>query len=365
MPQKIALTLLLTLFFLLAMSYARPKDTFISYKAEPKIKAAQPLKYFQKIDDLIKQALLKDLSPKEKSFLRAMSWLNRFVDEESHFKELFPYYLLLMHEVSFSEEREHQKTIARLSARMSLERAQSQLKEIYSLDEKGRWHLIGALHILPLYPEFRTHFIEYYRENYSGFPETYTHANGISFEQAVQDRDHQISGDYLIDTSFLHYYLKKTHDQEVWWPKDLFPDYLTAFEKFDYDLSYNVDSENFLNLGFLATHVILVLTNYGEFAIEESLNQAKAQAYIEATFDKVRFQVGNLDLLAEYGQCLKILTRGDEPRIDELEKLIFGLQHKDGSWGSAEDFSSDAYNAFHPTWAVLTALNYPKKGDTD
>lgn len=126
------------------------------------------------------------------------------------------------------------------------------------------------------------------------------------------------------------------------------------FEEFDYSIKDISDSVTFIDAAFLATHVVLVLTNYGENPVVVDRNIIKAQKVLEETYQRVR-HMGYVDLLAEYLQCFKILKPGRDTRVCEFEDLLFGSQRADGSFGMQSDFRSNAYNAFHPTWSVLTA----------
>ncbi len=348
------------LFVLLVASLRFFGEPFLAYKSPiPKPKTQQPLKYSQPIDDVINETLKLELSLREKAIILGMRWAIHFADKDTNFNFIFPYYILFLHEMTFSEDRVHQREIAQLAMRMSLARAQVKLAKLYPKNEDGRWKLIAILHILLKYPEYKTPFLDFFREHFAHYPSTYTPSEGVGFSAAIQTQNYQIMGDYLINTSFLHYYLAKTKEPELALPANFFPEYLKKLEKFDYDLTHQTGDNNFMESAFLATHVVLILTNYGEFPIKDDINKRKAQAYLEATFDQVSNEVGNLDLLAEYVQSLKILNPGKDPRIAGLEKLLFGLQRADGSWGSLQDFNSNPYDAFHPTWSVLTAINHP------
>src|SRR6185436_2404269 len=111
-------------------------------------------------------------------------------------------------------------------------------------------------------------------------------------------------------------------------PKDSFPEYLKAFEKFIYQ-DHQIEDPRFRDLGYLATHIPLVLTNYGEYELNNSMNAKNAKAYIESSFEKTR-QLGDFDLFAEYIQSLKMFNPKDR-RIKDLERFIYSLQRPDGS----------------------------------
>lgn len=359
---RVFLATVVVIMFVLLVGYLRFKhDPFFAYRAPLKKVESESLKHFQAVDEVIKNALSLELSPRERAIILGMRFVIRFADKDVNFKFIFPSYLLLLHEMTSSEDRKYQREIAQMAVRASLLRAQKILPELYLKNESGRWQLIGILHILLKYPEYKTSFFDFFRERFGNYPATYTQNEGISFSTAIKTRRYKILGDYLINSSFLHYYLAKINEPELVLPQDLFPRYLREFEQFDYDVTHPISDNQFIDSGFLATHVVLILTNYGEFAIKDDSNMRKAQAYLEATLNQVQHDLGYLDLLAEYVQCLKILNPGKDPRILDLEKLLLGLQRPDGSWSSWQDFKSNPYDAFHPTWSVLTAINHPNK----
>lgn len=340
------------------IGYVGPKfDPYIAYhslsKSPPKEKT---LNYFQPVDDLIKNKLTENISSREKAIIEGLRFVVRMVDDEKKFDFIFPSFILLVYEMIQSHGRIHQKEVAELTLRMSLARAQNRLNKIFPLNsEERKWQLIGMFHILHHYAEYSAPYFDFYRRHF--LSSTHEPVHEIAFKDAIKQRSYKTIGHYLINLSFLHYYLRMAKNLDFPLPQDRFLEYLKDFEAFDYDFSHEPNSEEFVDSGFLATHVILVLTNYGQFPIKNDINKQKAQKYIDDTLDKTRFQLGYLDLLAEYLQCLKILHTGQK-HIAELEKLLFELQRPDGSWGTARDFNSNPYNAFHPTWAVLTALNH-------
>jgi hypothetical protein len=85
----------------------------------------------------------------------------------------------------------------------------------------------------------------------------------------------------------------------------------------------------------------------------------KAAHYIQESFSKV-YNLGYIDLLAEYIQCLKIiqpLIKNSTKEISKYEQFLLDQQRSDGSWGNDRSDNGDPYTVFHPTWAVLTAIN--------
>ncbi|TQV88715.1 DUF6895 family protein [Aliikangiella coralliicola] len=321
------------------------------------------LNHNQNIEKRIRDALSHDLPHKEAAILSGLHWLLQFIDQDTNFNDVFSDFIILAHELSRTDIRSHQAEIAGQLLKQSLQRGQEHLDLLFPDDEEGRWDFIGLLPIIANSPEFQEPYFKFYQQQYGELPISPYRSGDMDFQQAVTNSDYEVIGDYLIDTSFLHYYLKQMSEHAsntniLRLPEDNFLMYLKSFESFDYNLDHPVESDEFSDLAYLATHVVLVLTNYGEFEISPSLNNSKVNDYIEQTYPLVRHQLSDLDLLAEYLQCLKILNNEDDKKIALAEQFLLSLQRKDGSWGTMSDFNGEPYIVFHPTWAVLTALNH-------
>lgn len=342
-------------------SQALGQEVFKAYQdpaSKPKSLKTRDLVNYAEEDRLIAQKFEKKLSNKERAILHGLYWLIGFADSDKNFDFLSSSFLLLLYEMTFSKGRVEQQEIAKLILKKSLARAEKRLSKLFPPSERSQWMLIGLFHILLKYPEFMPSFQKYYEDKFAiKDPESQSKEEKRDFDLAIKDKSYRAIYEELIDTSFLHYYLSLTKDPIKKLPRDNFPVYLKQLESLDYDENLPVKSDIFINIGYLATHVILVLTNYGEFLIKNDVNMRKAKTYIKNTFDKVRNELGYLDLLAEYVQCLEILEPRNNEHIKESIKFLIDLQRSDGSWGTASSIQSDPYTAFHPTWAVLTALN--------
>lgn len=343
------------IYFILSASYIHAeRDSFGAYRnlapsSSPLL--PQTLKHYTAAQKLIQNKLTKKLSRKEASILRALDWLIGFADKDENFDFVSTNFFLLLYEMTASRGRIHQKEVAQLILETSFARAQKRLSQIYPPEKDTKESFIGLLQILLDYPQFQAPYYKYYTRAFSFKDEKF------NFQKAQSSNDYRQMYEHLVSASFLYYYLLKDKATTLALPENSFLEDLKKLEKFEYKTSYPVPSYEFVQLGYLATHVVLVLTNYGQFAISPSTNARKAARYIQATFDKVRDKLGYLDLYAEYIQCLKILNIAPSARINKLEDFLFDLQRPDGSWGTEQTFKSDPYTAFHPTWAVITALN--------
>ncbi len=340
--------------------YNRKIDPFSAYKDESSFSKSLEttlLLNYAPEEKLIIEKLKLELSPRERSIIAGIHWLVRFADKEENLEQIFSYFILFLHEMMASDKREHQREVAQIILKKTLAIGQKKLSSFYKKDESGRWEFIGILPILAHHREFEATYFKFYQEYFSQIVPPYQ-SNDMTMSEAIKQNNYTVIGDYLIYGSFLHYYLLKAKQSAIVLPNNQFEEYLKELERFEYKKDYDYHSIEFRDLAYLATHVVLVLTNYGEFPLEKSLNSKKAESFIDFTFKNVRYHVGDLDLLSEYVQCLKILKPLD-PRISPAEKFIFSLQRQNGSWGRGEDFFSSPYNAFHPSWAALTALNHP------
>lgn len=361
---KIIVSALIFTIITLSASYASYKfDPFSQYRnfiKRPLAIKAKQLKYYNEEEKLIRAKLKLDLSQRERVILAGLHWMICFIDDDSNFDGLFADFMLFMQTMTHSHGRQHQKEVAQSIVRTSLARAQNKLDKLFETNEESRWRLLGIFYILAQYPEFQDSYFNFYKTHYksSNLEEPFEFEN-TKFADALKAEKYQVLFVYLVQTSFLHYYLALGKNQDFVMPKDKFGEYLKEFESFNYNLNYSAHDPEFRQLGYLATHIPLVLTNYGEFNIKDGVNKDKVQAYIEATFDKVKNSLGDFDLFAEYVQCLKILNPGRDPRIKDLEKFIYSLQRPDGSWGSERDFTTNPYTAIHPGGAALMALNQP------
>jgi hypothetical protein len=317
------------------------------------------LKHNQTLEKNIRKKLLLPLLEKEKRILSGLHWLLKFIDDDQRFNDVFTDFIILANELKRGS-RAHQSEIATQLLKNCLKRAIPKLKQLFPADEEGRWDFIGILPILSKSTEFRSTYYAFYKQNFSTnkIPNYYEH-HELSFNDAVNQSNFEVMGDYLIDISFLHYFIKSDTKNTLKLPANRFKHYLAQFESFNYNLELDKNSDSYSEQAYLATHIPLVLTNYGEFKIPSGINTDKVKNYIDKTYHSIRYSVNDLDLLAEYLQCLKMLAKSNsDERIPELERLFFSLQRSNGSWGKQTDFDGDAYNMFHPTWAVLTALNH-------
>lgn len=343
--------------------YAETKrDPFFRYRDFVKkplniIKPEKALHYGHE-EELIRAKLKLDLSKKERSILAGLHWILGLADDDEAFAALFPDFMLFLDKMSVSHDRIHQKEVVDKIIKKSFARAGKNLDNLFTKEDMSRWRFIGLFPILLRHPEFRDHYYSFYEKHWPDLKKAF-YVKDLDFNRAMKEDKYQPIFDYLVWPSFLHYYLSEVKKSPVVTPEDLFPKYLEEFKNFNYK-EHPIDQPEFRDLGYLATHVVLALTNYGQLPILEGRNTQKVRKYLELSLEKAR-QLGDFDLFAEYIQSLKILSVLDEQKLKELENFIYDLQRPDGSWGSERDFTTHPYTAIHPGGAALMALNQETK----
>jgi len=334
------------------------RDPFFRYRDFEKkalhITKPEKVQHYGAEEALIRAKLSFELSKKERAILAGLHWILGLVDEDIAFATLFPDLMLFLDKMTASQDRIHQKEVVNLIIKTSFARAAKQLDTLFSNQDMSRWRFIGLFPILLRHPEFQDEYFSFYQKKWPDLEKKF-YVKDFDINKAIKEDKYQALFDYLVWPSFLHYYLVEVKKSPLTVPEDLFSSYLQAFEKFDYK-EYAISQPEFRNLGYLATHVILALTNYGQAPIQDSINTQKVKKYIESSFEKTRL-LGDFDLFAEYIQSLKILHPEGDARIPDLENFLYDLQRPDGSWGSERDFSTHPYTAIHPGGAALMALN--------
>lgn len=342
-------------------SFAETTDPFARYRGPSGGKVSiqeKGLTKFADAEKLILQKLKLDLSQRERAILGGLHYLITSLNEDSHFDGVFSDFILLLTTLSHSEDRVHQRDVIDVITRTSLARAQDRLPLIYKSDEKSRGNFLYILQALWRYKNFQGPYFDFYRRTFKPIPDNVFQQLRHNFALTIATADYRGMFGLLVGPAMVHFYrAKETSSPALNLPKDDFVDYLKDFEKFRYIDDHPALTNQFRDLGYLATHVVLLLTNYGEFPLPGKKISRDAANYIEASLARVEKELGDFDLFAEYIQCIKLISRGRDERISRFEKFIYDLQRTNGAWGSDFDFMQSAYTAIHPTGAALMALN--------
>lgn len=297
---------------------------------------------------------LSDLdSDVERAAMRGVLWTVRFVQPEEHFEDLFSDYLLMLHE---HQQRARDETARRCLTdliRNAVDRAEPRLTGIFPATPYGAWDCLTILRILWTYGGSREAYESYYSEVLALQEETQF---DVSFEVAVRERDFETLGAYLVDAAFVHHLHGLAQAEDLELPDDHLAEYVQALADLEYVHTAASDPMAYSNQCYFATHVVLALSDYGLKPLEPCRLTSHTVRYLQEEFEPVWRRVPDVDLLAEFVQCLEIAGLGDKPLVRRARHLLVTAQHADGSWGSAEDLAGGAYRAFHPTWTVSTAI---------
>lgn len=356
--MKILVYVISIVFLEQALAIALPNPKFFASYVETEKKAVvfrdRTLTNYANAERLIIDKLKLNLSKKERAILRGLYWLIGFADSDDNFNRIFSNFLLLLHELGFSKERAFQKQIVTSIMETSLARGAKNLSKIFSDDDQ--WDFISIFPIILDYPALQNPYFRRYQEQFGQkSSDSVSEDQRRKFSSALKKRNYDEISDILLDASFLHAYIFKSK-RYMKLPENNFFLFLNQLNEIDFNERYPVDSTEFHDLSYLATHIPLMLTNYGEFPLHDNVHGGKAKAYLLNTFEKA-YQAKDLDLFAEYVQCLKLINQ-KAPELKALDSILMNLQRSDGSWGERDDFhDTDPYSVFHPTWTVLTALN--------
>lgn len=342
-------------------SYANQRfDPYAEYKKfdkKPLALEKKKLKHYQHELNLIHEKLKLHLSQRERSILAGLHFIISFADDEQNFEYLFADLLLLSSALKHAEDRIHQKEIVTSFIATTFKRGAKNLERLFGTEENQRWKFISLLGQLTYFPQWQEIYHAFYRSHFPPVDKTTSPKADQTLDYALAVNDYKRIFDHILEHSFLHHFNRMATNHDLLLPEDKFQSYLKKLEAYTYIQDHPQGSSQLRSLGYLATHVILVINNYGEFPASDSLAWKKAQEYIEGSFEKIS-KMGDFDLYAEYIQCLKFFYPGENSsRIKRLEKFIYDLQRPDGSWGSERDFKTNPYTAIHPTGAALMALN--------
>ena len=355
-----ALFILVSIMFWLSQAQSK-NDSFSEYRDFEKkpivINKPDKINYYHNEEALIREKLKLKLSQKEYSILAGLHWILGLADNDEAFQFLFPDFMLLMNTLSKSDTRIHQQEVIDKIIKASFARVQKDFAKYFPKEEMARWRFLGLFPILLRHPEFQEKYFSFYTKNWADILSKDFASQEADYETALKEKKFKTIFDYLVWPSLLHNYLVKVSKPPIITPADKFPEYVNRFKSFDYP-DYSIDQPGFRDLGYLATHVILALTAYGQEPMPEGEIKQKVQKYIESSFDKARI-LGDFDLFAEYIQSLKIINPKRDNKIKDLEQFLYDLQRPDGSWGSEKDFKTHPYTAIHPSGAALMALNQP------
>ncbi|MCW8998466.1 MAG: hypothetical protein OQK04_07105, partial [Kangiellaceae bacterium] len=262
--MKLKLSALLASILIAALAYLLllPSDSYERYRQVPEVELQVPstrLKYNQQTENLIRQFIQQTEDPKEKAILGGLHWLLGFIDKEENFEAVFSDFVILSAELARTSKRPLQRRAARQLLNNTLARGAKQLPQLFPANTDGLWDFIGVLQVVWASDNHRGLYVDFYRDQFSNV-EKAAYSSELLFSESITKRDYEIIGDYLIDTSFLYYFTQKNPDSKILLPPEQFDTYLDQLVAFDYDSTLHYYSDEFSDLAYLATHIVLVLT---------------------------------------------------------------------------------------------------------
>ncbi len=293
--------------------------------------------------------------PEERAILAGMHWLASYLEKEDRFLEGFADFIWIMNELTHSPHRPKRTRLAKQLILHSFQRAFPKLHSIYSPDLSDKW---GYISLLPLLYKYKQDIRPYLLFHKKYFPKDLHTTQTISYEEAVQKKDYDTLGDYLIEESFLDLLMKRYPHNPFFLPVNEFPEHIRQLDNVPFLYTFDKNEDGYHKQNYFITHIIMAMNHYGESALPQTPLLRRVGDYLERELPTVRHKVDDIDLLAEFLYCLKALQRPQTPTYREGIQYLLRSQHKDGSWGTQEELQGETYDAMHPTWTVITALGY-------
>ncbi len=300
--------------------------------------------------------LHKSISKERRAVLKGLAWCVRFIADDNHFDSIFTDYFEMLHELTLNRKAPFiQKTSIKL-VRLSMERATSRFDKIFSNNHEDKWDFIANIPYLYKYKIDKAPFIRFYRNH---FPKGYLTNYDLTFDEAVKTRNYDVLGDYLIDIHSVHFVKTTFANIAFDLPTNHFLEYIKKITPLPYVYTIKSDEEKYSDQNYYVTHVVLVLTHYGEKKLKKGPLEAKLLKYLKNNIVSVRDKVKDMDLYAEFIHCLKFYGLHDSLLVKEGVRYFISKQKESGKWGNeTKEKGDDPYDIFHPTWTIITAINH-------
>ncbi|HXF90325.1 MAG TPA: hypothetical protein VNJ29_00180 [Candidatus Nitrosotenuis sp.] len=305
------------------------------------------------VQQILKLLSSEHLPNKRKALYKGLLWMIRFTDPLDNFKNVSEEYLMALGELHHSNSK-IQRLLIRQLLTSAISRLSPYLTELYQNNLRD---YLNYLYLAPTILEANpksTWVGEFCHLHFSKRELTPYKAN---FYQSLQKQDYDKLTDYMSETAMIDL-LQKMDDNNIFGIDDNpYRQFHQMMTKLPWDA--DLDDDNYSEQNYCMTHVVLSLNHYGrqDISIPKSWRR-KLIRYHWHHYPNIRYQVDDLDLLAEFLYDLKVLRQDHNPKYQEGISYLLTQQNEDGSWGDDDDFNSDdLYDVFHPTWTVLSALN--------
>ncbi|MCB9637335.1 MAG: hypothetical protein H6727_00310 [Myxococcales bacterium] len=315
-----------------------------------------PTRYFHQELVELRKLFSQATTRENRAVFAGVHWLTRYLEDNQRFREGFGDFVWIINELTLFPPSSPLAKIATRLIRKSFQRAIPQFSQIYDKDIDEKWNFLALFPLvykykLPLQPFlsfYDTHFTKDLRSGYN-----------ISYKKSIETLNYDVIGGYLIDGAFLDLFLKRHPNNPFRLPKNHAQKRFAQLDKLPFIHSLKSDPDGYHDQNYFITHIIMAANHYSESPLPRTPLMRRIGDYLTRELPTVRHQVDDLDLLAEYIYCLKVLKRDETPLVRESLQYMIKAQHADGSWGTDEELKGETYDAMHPTWTVLSALTYP------
>jgi len=283
--------------------------------------------------------------------LRGLRWCVIFFDNDKNFDFTFSNYMTMLDELTLHSYQDSFKSIVHTLIQKEFKRVIPRLPKLFEADEDGYEEFISVLpiayhHQIPIKP---------FQEFANGH---FAHVNPSDkiqkFKRAAKLLNYELLTDLVIEAAFINMAYSWKGDKDFRLPPNGYQVIMALCAAIPF--LHNYKSEKYHDQNYYATHVLLALSHYGQKPLKPSITGDKVFFYLAGQYNRIRYQVGDLDLLSECLYCFKQFAPMNVEFIAEGERYIISQQHEDGSWGTSDDFKGDPYDQFHPTWTAIVLL---------
>ncbi|MFZ2448320.1 MAG: hypothetical protein WAW37_18330 [Syntrophobacteraceae bacterium] len=283
--------------------------------------------------------------------LRGLRWCVVLFDDNSKFDCTFSNYLMMLDELTLYRPYPALADIVHTLIVREFERALPRFRAIFPPDTDGYDDFIRILpvayrHQAPIKP-----LKEFAARHFAGV----TPIDRLpEFRRAAKKRDYSSLTGLLVSATSLNMAYRCQAEKDFALPPDHYQTIVAECASIPFTARFNQDAYSSQN--YYATHVVLALNHYSQHPLIASATADKVFFYLAANYDTVRHRVGDFDLLCEYLYSFRQFGLEGVQFVSEGERYVLSQQREDGSWGTEEDFESDPYDQFHPTWTAVTLL---------
>jgi len=325
------------------------------------VPALDAVRYNQGALRIIAEAETQRPDRREQAMLDGLKWIIRLIDSEQALRSISTDALQMLHDLTVPDPESALARASQSVIETSASRMSSDLPWHFPSNVHAKWEFISLIRLLYAHDIPVSPYRDFYHAELPQSDDAYVDIfNNIDFDEALRTANYASMGNFLIYASLLHDLMEEYPESGFDLPEDRFPAYLEQLESFVYSAQPE-DGAAYVDQNYFVTHVALMLTKWSELPMPEHALAPAIRSYIDAHYDRVMNESGDLVLFAEFVVVLKLFDPEDD-RIEDAQQLLLSYQKPDGSWGADEGvpIDGDAYYAFHPTWAVMVALRHPR-----